>query len=58
MDKANLTLLRRSRTLDGIKNLLNKGREKNAPHKVYGWIVDFLVFRLERYDLVELKPPY
>ena len=58
MDKANLMLLRRSRMLDRVKNLLNKGREENAPHRACGWIVNFLVFRSEQYDLVELKLPW
>ena len=54
MDEVNLTLLRRSRPLDRVKNLLNKENEKNAPHKAFGWIVDFLVSRWEQNNLVEL----
>ena len=44
--------------LDRVIKLLNKESEKNAPHKVFGWIIDFLVTRREQYDLVELKPLY
>ena len=44
--------------LDRVINLLNKESEKNAPHKVFGWIVDFLVARREQHNLMELKPPY
>ena len=58
MDKVNLTLLRRSGTLDRVINLLNKESEKNAPHKAFSWIVNFLVAQWEQHDLVELKPLY
>ena len=58
MDKADLALLRRRSTLDRVKKLLNEESDKNTPHKAFGWIVNFLVFRSELHGLKEFEPPY